>query len=325
MTRLEDSDKETFLSFWKKFSPNSNFITYFKNNNIYPSHPVGLFKELEETVYTEYENETIISKYCFFDNEMEQVRVALLVACGSFLALKHANFIFEDEKLIVIPTVRYKKGGSYSRLCHDIDDLKEEIIRHYDSLIWLASIKFGEDYRRTEQTEVPLSAVSNTKEPNTDNFLTPGTKWETILVTFLRNGDTFLIKNDINNGRVKEFHYADAGVERFKDGRSRNVDKPSVLYKFFKDLYKYNGFLPFRSQKPSEKDKLKKAISDLRRVLKSITSLNSEDPFEYKSAREEGKGYKIKFKIIDPDAYKNSNLPIDKIEPLLRENGLPTT
>ena len=83
--------------------------------------------------------------------------------------------------------------------------------------------------------------------------------------------------------------------------------------------------MPFRSQKSSEKDKLKKAISDLRRVLKSIIPLDSENPLEYSSTHEDGQGYKIKFKIIDQDAYKNSNLPIDKIEQLLREKGLPTT
>lgn len=237
MDELTKKDLDKFESFLKDFPVSGSFIKKFKKDDIYPSHPRYLFKKLQGYIFLAYNNSIVNLDYKFFDEELEQARERFLIAGEELLNLKCKNFIFSKGKTVVLDTVRYTEDGSYSKLCSEIDELKNELISSYDGLICIASKKFNKDYIK----DIPV--VSSSNQPIGDQVIINDgeivfkskkyrlTKQQTEIFKILKEAytgdhDAFLYKNKV----AKQAGYSGKWKDAFRKYSSNDGHKAVIVF-----------------------------------------------------------------------------------------------
>lgn len=202
-------------------------------------------------------------------------------------------------------------------------ELFKEVIPVYESLftevVAIGTSIIKRDNKLVDTTRSYFDK-SHQRINNKINKFPKDTKWENITIEFNRDGDTFYVKNSINT-EVKEFSYKD--IPAFVD--TRNVgNPPSKLYKFFKDLFKFNGFIPNCSIGIDSSAAFRQAICFINEALMEYIPLSDAGRPLANCKKHNCRGYNIRFNIKDPDPTKYSLLKDeDTIQKVMKENNVP--
>jgi hypothetical protein len=215
----------------------------------------------------------------------------------------------KDDGLSPLPV---RKEGDYTF------ELFEDIIQKYECLYVesVATNKATAVKKDTNLVDNLREYFKRGRQYNSNKIIKfpDSTKWENVTIEFSRDGDSFYVSNSIN-GEVKEFHYKD--IKKFVNYKTAG-EPPSVVYRFFKDLYKFNGFIENGELK--DRELYRKKVSDLNNVLNTRIPL-SDGGAPLKNKKNEG--HTIRFTIKDPDPFKYSLMGTELAEEIMKNNNVP--
>ena len=128
-------------------------------------------------------------------------------------------------------------------------------------------------------------------------FDVKGLEWKNILLEIVSNSE---LKVKVKDRKARRFTYSQLGLND-----SRKGDMPNRIWKFIETFAKQNGHIPYDDLKFRSREKDEKRVSELRKLLKQWTSLNS-NPITFSKKN----GYQSEFKIRDSKPYPFLDLPL---------------